>query len=172
MRKALFVALGVLALVSGVYLNVAHWGNPADPELSTTHPLYGLNFPTPDNEPYPLSALVGKVTVVNFWGTWCPPCVEEMPELNELYLKELQPKGVEMVGIAVDSPSNIRDFLQKTSVSYPILMAGFGGTELAKSLGNTQGGLPFTVILDEKGKVLLTKAGRIQMDTIRNTLKH
>jgi len=108
--------------------------------------------------------------MLNFWATWCPPCVEEMPELDELY-PQLQAQNVELIGIAIDSAGNVQQFLQKTPVNYPIVLAGMTGTELGKALGNQQGGLPFTVILDENGNELLREAGRIQMSTITNALQ-
>ena len=114
--------------------------------------------------------ILGQKTIVVFWATWCPPCVEEMPELDKLY-PQLQAQNVELIGIAIDSPSNVDQFLQKTPVNYPIVLAGMTGTELGKVLGNQQGGLPFTIILDENGNELLREAGRIQMSTITNALQ-
>jgi len=140
------------------------------PKSSADYPLSGYTFDTPQGGSLDLSALKGKVVVLNFWATWCPPCVEEMPELDHLY-PQLQAQNVELIGIAIDSPSNVAQFLQKTPVNYPIVLAGMTGTELGKALGNQQGGLPFTVILDENGNKILTEAGRIQMSTITNALQ-
>lgn len=164
MQKTIMAIASGAALVLGIYLGFGQ-------HTETDYPLTGLQFETPQGASLDLGSLKGKVSVINFWATWCPPCVEEMPELDELYTTELKPEGIEMIGIAIDSPSAVKTFLEKTSVQYPILMAGFGGTELAKDLGNDQGGLPFTVILSEDGNVLLKKAGRIQMESIRNALK-
>lgn len=161
MNKLITILVALAALGFGIYLNIDHSGD--------RYPLQGHTYKTADGTSLDLGALQGKVTILNFWATWCPPCVEEMPELDALYL-ELKPKNIEMIGIAVDSPSNVAEFLKKTKVSYPVVLAGLGGTALGKELGNTQGGLPYTVVLDEKGKVLLTKAGRIQMQTILDTL--
>ena len=136
----------------------------------TPYPLAGYSFETPQGEMLDLGALKGKIVILNFWGTWCPPCIEEIPELDALYT-ELQAENIQLLGIAIDSPTNVREFLQKTKVSYPILLAGLGGTELGKTLGNTQGGLPFTVILNAEGKQILTKAGKIKMKEITDTLK-
>lgn len=164
MQKMIMGVAAGVALSLGVYLGFGQ-------HKEASYPLTGLQFETPQGASLDLASLKGKVSVINFWATWCPPCVEEMPELDELYAKELKLEGVEMVGIAIDSPSAVKAFLEKTPVQYPVLMAGFGGTELAKQLGNDQGGLPFTVILSEDGNVLLKKAGRIQMESIRNALK-
>jgi thiol-disulfide isomerase/thioredoxin len=168
MNKLITTLVALAALGFGIYFNLDELTG-AEGAKTNSYILQGQTFNTPDGPSLDLGALEGKVTILNFWATWCPPCVEEMPELDALYL-ELKPKNIELIGIAVDSPANVTEFLQKTKVSYPIVLAGLGGTELGKKFGNQQGGLPYTVVLDEKGKVLLTKAGRIQMQTIRDTL--
>lgn len=165
MQKVIIGIVALIALSVGVFLNLQHEESRAD-----AYPLTGFVFETPDQASLDLGALKGKIAVINFWATWCPPCVEEMPELDELYRHELAPQGIELIGVAVDSQENVQKFLKDTQVNYPIVFTGFAGTQLAKDLGNNQGGLPFTVILDEDGNVLLKKAGRIQMDTIRNAL--
>lgn len=164
MNKILIGIAAVAALAFGLFTSLSN----QPPEAS--YPLAGAVFDTPTGAQLDLGALEGKLAVVNFWATWCPPCVEEMPELDELYHNQLKAQGIEMVGIAIDSPSAVKSFLEKTSVSYPIVMAGYGGTELAKRLGNSGGGLPFTIILDKDGNVLLKKAGRVQMQTIVDAL--
>ncbi|WP_370263358.1 TlpA family protein disulfide reductase [Limnobacter sp.] len=155
------VLSGLLALAIGLYFGLR--------PKAEGYPLAGYTFQTPQGASLDLGALQGKTVVINFWATWCPPCVEEMPELDALY-PQLQAQQVELIGIAIDSPSNVAQFLEKTPVSYPIVLAGMGGTELGKALGNTQGGLPFTVILDENGNQILKEAGRIHMNTITDAL--
>ncbi|HEX5484569.1 MAG TPA: TlpA disulfide reductase family protein [Limnobacter sp.] len=162
-KTALTIGLAVLALVVGVFVGTL-------PKHSTEgYPLTGHTFNTFKGGSLDLAALRGKKVVLNFWATWCPPCVEEMPELSALY-PALKAQQVELIGIAVDNTANVNTFLEKTPVSYPVALAGFGGSELAEKLGNSQGGLPFTVVLDEDGNVLMKKAGRIQMSEIKAAL--
>jgi thiol-disulfide isomerase/thioredoxin len=116
-------------------------------------------FITPAGSELVFAELRGKPLVVNFWATWCPPCVKEMPELDRFH-KAYAPKGWQVIGVAVDSPTPVREFLQKTPVGFPIGLAGFGGSELARALGNTGGGLPFTVVFDSQGKVAHTRLGQ------------
>lgn len=113
-----------------------------------------------------MQALRGRPVLLNFWATWCPPCVEEMPMINRFF-QENAANGWQVVGLAVDQPSSVRTFLQKTPVNYPIAMAGLGGTELGRSLGNLAGGLPFTVVLGSGGTVLHRKMGRVNPEDLR-----
>ena len=107
-----------------------------------------------------LAEFRGKPLVVNFWATWCPPCVEEMPELSSFYDK-YQQKGIELLGIAVDSPSNVREFLEERQFSYPLVVAGANGTELASRLGSRIDAFPYTVLIAPDGQVVQQKMGRI-----------
>lgn len=111
-------------------------------------------------QPHPFAQYQGQWVVVNFWATWCPPCVEEMPELDGIY-KAIGRNGIKMLGIAIDSPSAVRAFQEQVNVTYPLVLGGFDGTELATALGNKSGGLPYTVIIDPNGDVVWQKGGRI-----------
>lgn len=111
----------------------------------------------------------GKHLVVNFWAPWCAPCVEEMPELSHLQA-EVSGKNVQVIGIGIDSPTNIADFSEKNKISYPVYVAGMSGTELSRKFGNTQGGLPYTVLIGADGKVLKTYLGRLKFDELRADL--
>ncbi|MEA3122802.1 MAG: hypothetical protein QOH33_2392 [Paraburkholderia sp.] len=116
-----------------------------------------------------LASYKGHALVVNFWASWCGPCVREMPMLTDLS-RQYAGKGVQFVGIGVDSEQNVQAFLRKVPVGYPIFVGGFGGADLARSLGNAAGGLPFTLVIDANGAVQSTKLGELNADELRHTL--
>jgi thiol-disulfide isomerase/thioredoxin len=99
---------------------------------------------------------------VNFWATWCPPCIEELPLLDAFFRENLS-NGWQVVGIAVDKPAAVREFLARQPLSFPSVMAGFAGSELSKSLGNINGGLPFTVTMGRDGNVTNRKLGKVSV---------
>lgn len=130
-----------------------------------------LNSPwkTPEGEPADTQGWRGKTLVVNFWGSWCPPCVEEMPMLAKVS-QELASQNVVFVGIGIDSPSNIRDFLKKTPVPYPIVIGGLDGNRWAKQFGNDASGLPFTAIIAPNGNIIYKKLGKIEEKEIKSNI--
>jgi len=166
------IATGVGAFASHSLLNadggdVAHAAQPAP--QSAVAQLWTATVTNPDGKPQSLILLKGHPVVVNFWASWCGPCVEEMPALSQLQ-REYAKKGVEFVGLGVDSDKNVKTFLQKVAVSYPVYVIGFGGADLARAFGNNAGGLPFTVVIDAKGRVRSTKLGQIQLNELKQTL--
>src|SRR5690554_3785757 len=116
------------------------------------------SYPDLQGEPVPLSSYAGRPLIVNFWATWCAPCVKEMPDLDELSRKY---PDMDFVGIAIDTQANVERFLKKVQVSYPLLVAGHGGIETMKALGNRKGGLPYTVIFDGQSKVARDILGQV-----------
>lgn len=103
----------------------------------------------------------GQALLCNFWGTWCPPCLEEMPLLDS-FLDKIRAKRGEIVGIAIDNASNVWQFSRKHKIRYPILLAGLHVFALLRRLGNSAEALPFTVILDRAGAVGYRKLGAVK----------
>ena len=122
--------------------------------------LWSTKLPDAAGVQQSLAQFKGKPLVVNFWASWCGPCVEEMPALSAMQQK-FAPKNIQFVGIGIDSAANVHKFLGSVKVNYPIYVAGFGGADLARSFGNDVGGLPFTVVIDRAGRVRYTKLGKV-----------
>ncbi len=127
--------------------------------------LWGLSFPQPDGGELSMAALRGKPLVLNFWATWCPPCVKEMPQFDR-FARDFASQGFQVVGLAIDGPTPVRQFLAKLPVSYAIGLAGLNGTELGRSLGNARGGLPFTVVFDAQGRIRHRKLGETDYEEL------
>lgn len=183
-RRALLVAAGLGAALAGGWLawrdrspsalgsapapSAASGSAPAAfiTENALTLAFWQQTFDTPSGAPLAWAALQGHPIVLNFWATWCPPCIKEMPELDQFH-REFAAKGWKVVGLAVDGPTPVREFLAKLPVTFDIGLAGFGGTELAQALGNTVGGLPFTVLIDAQGRVRERLTGATDLTQLR-----
>ena len=160
--------ISLLALLAGVFSSqwISQTGLASDPSIKA---FFANPWQTPDGKPANSENWRGKLLVLNFWASWCPPCVEEMPALDRI-AQEYASKNVLIVGIGIDSPSNIREFLQKTPVSYPIVLGGLEGSNLSKQMGNTQGALPYTVVVNSKGKSIYTKLGKISEEELKKAI--
>ena len=155
LQTALIVAVAVAAGIGGYLANrnsLTTTTQTREVPLETVNALLALSLADTEGQLQALEQWRGKVIVANFWATWCPPCVKEMPELDR-FQREFAAKGWKVVGLAVDGPTPVREFLAKVQVGFDIGLAGFGGTELSQTLGNTVGGLPFTVLIDAQGRV-------------------
>lgn len=104
----------------------------------------------------------GRVVLLNFWASWCPPCVEEMPLLDRT-AQQFAGKGLVVVGIAADTPAATRDFLAQHPVGYPILIddpeAPARGSDASLTYGNTRSVLPYSVLIGRDGRILAQRFG-------------
>lgn len=170
-RRALLGLIGLAAAGAGAWWGWRRQQRPAAETglASTDHgaPTVGdslppgfwqVHFDTPEGQALDWAGLQGKPLLLNFWATWCPPCVKEMPELDR-FRQTFAEQGWQVVGLAIDGPTPVKEFLAKVKVGFAIGLAGFGGTELAQTLGNQSGGLPFTVLIDAKGRIRHRKMG-------------
>ncbi len=141
-----------------------------DGNKQPTQALFAAHFLDENSQPQALKQYAGKVVVLNFWASWCEPCREEMPELSELHA-EYKDRNVVVLGVAIEDVAAINDFLKQTKVSYPLFAAEMQGMDLAASLGNNKGVLPYTVIIDADGTLIKAYFGRVTKSLLEQTLK-
>ena len=162
-RRRLMVGAAGTAALAG--LGLALWqqrrSGAAQAALggsSELGPLWALRVARPEGGELALASLRGKPLLINFWATWCAPCLREMPEIDRFH-REFGPRGWQVLGLAIDGPTPVREFLSRVKISFPIGLGGLDGTDLIHSLGNPQGGLPFSVMIGGNGQILQRKMG-------------
>ena len=163
-RTAWIAGVAAAAGLAGLGAGAWRWRTTA-PAAGATDRLWREAYTTPQGQPLSLAEWRGRKVVVNFWASWCPPCVKEMPQFDRFH-RSHGPQGWQVVGIAIDRPEAVREFLAKTPVGFPIAIAGFAGAELMAELGNPAGGLPFTVVLDAQGAVVQRKLGETNYEEL------
>jgi thiol-disulfide isomerase/thioredoxin len=162
-RRHLIIGVtGAAALAAGLWSANRSKPAPAHPALEALFEGKILNV---DGKGYPISLHRGKAILINVWAPWCAPCVEELPELSALSQSTVA-KSIQFIGLGVDNAQNISDFSIKHPVAFPLVVAGLAGTQLAKTLGNASGALPFTVLFDAKGQPVGQKTGRVKAEEI------
>lgn len=158
-RKAVFAAVAAVAGLAGAGL--AWWRySPRPVEADLGSDFWALAFETPEGARLSLQSLRGRPLLINFWATWCPPCIEELPLLNAFH-QENSSKGWKVLGIAVDKVEPVRAFLARQPLAFPVALAGMEGLNLSRSLGNQVGGLPFSVLIGADGAVQQRKIGKL-----------
>ena len=161
-RRELLAGGAALAVLAGAGL--AWWRQRPDasdrPDAGALAAFWSQSWDTPDGSVLAAAGLRGRPLLVNFWATWCPPCVEELPLLDEFF-RSGRDQGWQVLGLAIDQPGAVRAFLGRQPLSFPVGLAGMGGTELARGLGNAKGGLPFSVLFDREGRLVDRKLGRL-----------
>jgi peroxiredoxin len=155
----------VLALAAAGGAGAYYWLHRPNPVDGAT--LLALSLPDASGKEQALAQWRGKVLVVNFWATWCAPCLEEMPEFVHAQA-EYGARGLQFIGIAIDDAQKAAQFAERLHLNYPTLIGGYGAVELSKTLGNTLAALPFSVILDRQGTVIHTQLGRLKPDRLQS----
>jgi thiol-disulfide isomerase/thioredoxin len=169
-RHALTAGVAVAAAAAGI---AGSWwmskNQPNDGQATTIGDLpelWGQIFDTPTGDKLAMQSLRGKPLLINFWATWCPPCVDELPLLERFY-SENKAKGAQIIGLAADKPDAVTTFLQKMPLTFPIGLVGMPGIALSKSWGNLVGGLPFSVMLAADGRVMQRKMGKLSESDLK-----
>ena len=159
-RGLLYAGCGVAAALAGAGYAWRSLEPAGVPREGAVEAFWDMRFETPAGGELAMQSFRGTTLLINFWATWCPPCVEELPLIDAFY-KANKGNNWEVVALAIDQPSAVRQFLRRLPLSFAVGLAGLGGTELGKSLGNLSGGLPFTVVMAPSGAVLQRRMGKL-----------
>jgi thiol-disulfide isomerase/thioredoxin len=121
-------------------------------------PVADLAFTDLDGKPYKLSGFRGKLTLINFWASWCGPCMHELPILVKAQAA-FGDRGLQIIGPALDAPAAVRETMKKFGVNYPVFVGDAEVTAAMDALGDEMGVLPYSVLIAPDGKVLERLAG-------------
>lgn len=162
----LIVVIAVLSLFAGMrtHESLRGLGNQVNSAIQKSvypHPrLTELN-----GQIVSLKKWSGNKLLVNFWASWCGPCREEMPLLSDVQ-DQWSTHNLQVIGIALDDPEEVMAYLKETPVSYTILISSEETINWMETLGNKANALPFTILLDEEGKLLTTFVGKLDKKTL------
>ncbi|HEX7369765.1 MAG TPA: TlpA disulfide reductase family protein [Rhodanobacteraceae bacterium] len=176
-RTILILALACLAAAGGWWLQY-RWTHqlPTQPPapagvatLGIGDSASGYSLPDLDGQATTLAKWHGKVVLLNFWATWCHPCLQEMPML-EKFQREHASNGVQVVGVAMEQPQSAAAFVKQVKVNYPVLIGIDADPVPTTIFGDTGGYLPYSVLIGRDGRILATKLGPLDADTIKEWL--
>jgi len=157
--------------------DTGHAGDPGDrfKSMDASNPMVGQQRPEfamldLDGELRNIRDWDGQVVLLNFWATWCPPCLEEIPDFIEVQ-EQMQDRGLQIIGIAVDNEEDVRQFVDDMGMNYTVMVGEYEAIELSQKYGNSIGGLPFSAIIDKNGKITHTITGELSKKRLISILK-
>ncbi len=167
-RRWLLAGVGAAAAVAGA--GYSWWRlSPHEAQSGAVEALWALRFERPEGGELVMAELRGRPLLINFWATWCPPCIKELPDLDRF--AQAYSQRLRVVGLAIDSRSAVQEFLARQPVRFDIGLSTVAGSEVGRSLGNQAGVLPFTALLDARGEVVQRKVGPSHYAELEGWLK-
>lgn len=170
------IAIGgaLVGLLAGSWLR----GDPSRPLASGTNAALAIGTPRPDLQLPDLDGHVqnltrwdGKLVLINFWASWCGPCIEEMPLLDRAQQRHAA-RGLQVVGIAADDATATKRFLASRPVRYPILIDDPArGHDASLQFGDDRSVLPYSVLVDRSGRVVAQRFGNFSEATLERWLQ-
>jgi peroxiredoxin len=128
--------------------------------------LPAFSFPDTEEKTHNISEWSGKTLVLNFWATWCHPCLKEIPEFMQLQT-QFAAKNVQFIGIAIDELPAVARFKETAKMNYPVLVASeWEGFNLSQQLGNSANTVPYTVVVNPAGQIIYRHAGAVKKEDL------
>ena len=162
----MLIGVAVLALALGLVAGRFLREPPPVPPLDTSEgvsvgdPMPAFRHADINGQFVSQEDFAGQPVLVNFWATWCAPCVREMPMFQDY--AEAKQGRLELVGIAIDEPGNVREFVEQLGISYTILIGTTDVMQTQREFGNNNGMLPYTVLVDAEGIVRWQHLGEVK----------
>ena len=179
MKPKLLLGIALLGVLLGGAIGLALKAKPSvqNPPAAQAVPSKGqldkvpeFSYPDLEGKQRQSKEWANDILVLNFWASWCPPCREETPLFVELQ-EQYQHQKVRFVGIAIDDPEPVQDFADTYAVNYPILLGDIRASKLSRQLGNRFEGLPFTLVAEPGGRIILRHAGGISREQLEPVLQ-
>jgi len=165
-KNTLFILLaGVIALSAGLFAQYLAAGT----QQKIKSPLLEFNLPDLTGKQRNISEWQEKIRIINFWATWCPPCLKEIPEFIKLQ-NEFN-KDIQFIGIAIEDKQSVEEYLATININYPILIGEDGGIALSNKLGNIINAVPFTLVVNRQGQIVHRQPGEISREKILDIIK-
>jgi peroxiredoxin len=173
--QALILAAVALLGMAGGFLTFRHLDSGSAPASAPVADIVGAVRPdytlgASDGRLVSPSEFDGSVVLVNFWATWCKPCIKEMPMLSDIQ-ETMGQQGLQVVGIALDDVQRARDFAAEIGVEYPILVGSTDVMVVARNYGNLSGMLPYSVLIGRDGVVRWTHLGELVESELKSNIQ-
>ena len=160
--KSFFIFIGLIIISSVLFLQ---FQEPEDQTIVMSE----FSLENINGEMISIEEFKGKITLINFWATWCRPCRKEMPMLNGVYLSE-NPSEFSVVGIAIDKPEKVAQFVAELGIDFPIMIGQSNAYDIMKELGNEAFTLPYTILIDDTDEVIWSKNTELKHSDIDEVL--
>jgi thiol-disulfide isomerase/thioredoxin len=164
-RTWLLAGAAAAGVLGGAGFALRQQGVDTDATGAAAADVWSLSFERLDGSQLAMRSLRGKPLLINFWATWCAPCVTELP-LIDAFSQEHAGRW-HVLGLAVDRPDPVRRFAAERALHLPLALAGMEGLELSRSLGNTLAALPFSVAFDARGHLAQRRLGVLDAELLR-----
>ncbi len=166
-RRFIVLIFFVLLLMSTLFA----WNtSQKPPQAQQAIALAEFSLPDLAGTIHSISEWQGKILIINFWATWCPPCLKEIPEFIQLQT-EYAEQNVQFIGIAIDEPHLVDDYLSFIDINYPVLIAESDGGELSQKLGNSVNAIPFTAIVNKQKQIIFYRPGELSRQRLRELIE-